>query len=493
MLVRQNAAVVTGVAYSRCGDFALSEDIAQEAFFEAWKNLGTIREPEKFPGWICTIARRRAIDAVRSAKAACVEIPISDVASQLPDHKQLAPEVNMSQQQERELVWSMLARLPEAYREPMILFYRCEESTRDVALALGETEASIRQRLKRGREMLRSEMGDTIRNAIMETAPKATFAAMVAASLPSTAYAAGTAVSIATAAKSGGGVGTAATTAISSATLGSLIGIAGGVLGTFMSWKYCEYESQRKFILRQTRDFIVGLVVFLVLLKVLVGARMQGGIPDELVYGSLLGGLILGSQVLNLIWIWRGIRGYKRVGDEAKKRGEPMRQQAWERAEAYREQTQGTSAGSTTSPEAFQWNAGGWFGSLLGATAWLVPLGIAAFSYGAISLGILASSCFFIAVILGSMAWRFRERLDAYIANQNLVVVVCLMTVFALLGIQFLGNAELRTYVRWSPWGWGILCLFPMAFLQLWLRKRAFQNQVLSSICSGAPRDGESS
>ena len=43
MLIRQNAAMVTGVAYSRCGDFALSEDIAQEAFIEAWRNLATIQ------------------------------------------------------------------------------------------------------------------------------------------------------------------------------------------------------------------------------------------------------------------------------------------------------------------------------------------------------------------------------------------------------------------------------------------------------------------
>ena len=127
MLVSQNAALVTGVAYSKCGDFALSEDIAQEAFIEAWKNLATIQAPEKFPGWICTIARRRAVDIVRRAKSTRDDCSLDQMTSEVQDSKQLTPEANMSIQQERELVWSMLARLPEAYREPMILFYRCEE------------------------------------------------------------------------------------------------------------------------------------------------------------------------------------------------------------------------------------------------------------------------------------------------------------------------------------------------------------------------------
>lgn len=47
ILVSQNAALVTGVAYNKCGDFAISEDIAQEALIDAWKNLATIQEPRE--------------------------------------------------------------------------------------------------------------------------------------------------------------------------------------------------------------------------------------------------------------------------------------------------------------------------------------------------------------------------------------------------------------------------------------------------------------
>lgn len=478
MLIRQNAAMVTGVAYSRCGDFALSEDIAQEAFIEAWKNLATIQEPEKFPSWICTIARRRAIDVVRSAKSTRADCSLGKMTSEIPDPRQLTPEASMSIQQERELVWSLLAQLPETCREPMILFYRCGESTRDVAIALGENEATIRQRLKRGRDILRTEMTESIRTTLGATVPKAAFAAMVVASLPSTTYAVGIAGTTTTAAKSSNAVGAAAMSAVGGAVFGSLIGIAGGVFGTWMSWKNCVYESQQKFILRQALLFLAGFIVFGTLLTVLVAARMQGAIANDTVYGSLLVGLILGSQGLSFAWMWRGIRGYKRIGKEAKLQGESMRQSARNRIEQIRELTRVTYADGRVTYEAFRWNAGGWFGSCFGASAWMIPLTAAACWFGSISMAILTCFNFLFAVVFAFIVWRLRQRMDAYVAFQNLVVVMCLMTIIVLAGIQFLGNSETQQYVQWSPWAWCILLMFPLLSLQFWWMRRSFQRDM---------------
>ncbi len=481
MLVSQNAAMVTGVAYSRCGDFGLSEDIAQEAFIEAWKNLATIQEPEKFPGWICTIARRRAIDAMRNAKSIRSECALGEMALEIPDHKQLTPEASMSKQQERELVWSMLARLPEAYREPLVLFYRCEESTRDVAIALGESEATIRQRLKRGRDMLRTEMADSIRTTLRATVPKTAFAAMVVASLPSATYAAGAATTTATAVKSSSAAGAAASSAVSGAILGSLIGIAGGVFGTWMSWKNCEYESQQKFILRQALRYAVGLNVFGILIVMLVTSRQQGIIADNTVYGRLLVTLIVVSQVLNFVWIWQCIRGYKQVADAAKLRGEPIRHAAQQQLDAIRQQTQVKNSDGSISHEAFRWNAGGWFGSCAGSTAWMLPLSAIAFWYKSYSLAVITSLIFLITVFLALLAWQFRERLDAYNAIQLLIGLVFVMTIIVFAGIQFLGNTETQKLAKWTPWCWYLLFMFPILSLQMWWTRRSFERKMSTS------------
>jgi len=323
-LVHNYAAMVSGVAYSTCGDFALSEDITQDAFIEAWKNLRSLKDPEKFPAWICTIARRGAVDALRGKNASRAYRSLDDLEIDVGDPKQLNPEEILSMEQEREWVWSLLARLPEIYREPMILFYRCDESTRDVAIALGEPEATIRQRLKRGRDMIRVEMADCIRRTLVETAPKGAFAALVMASVPASTLAAGGTVSTVTAAKSSGLVGTGATSAVAGSLIGSFIGLAGGLFGTWMTWKNCEYVSQQRFVVRQTMLYLILLGIFGLLLAMLIAARNQGQIQGDGYLGFYIS-LMLGFQAMNLLWIWRTIVGYQQVAKRARLQGEPIR------------------------------------------------------------------------------------------------------------------------------------------------------------------------
>jgi RNA polymerase sigma factor (sigma-70 family) len=323
-LVHDYAAMVSGIAYSTCGDFALSEDITQEAFIEAWKNLRSIQDPEKFPAWICTIARRGAVDALRGKKSSRAYRSIDDLEIEVDDPKQLNPEAILSIEQERQWVWSLLARLPEIYREPMVLFYRCDESTRDVAVALGESESTIRQRLKRGRDLIRAEMTDCIRRTLVETAPKGAFAALVMASVPASTYAAGATVSTVTVAKSSGLTGTVVTSAVAGSLIGSLVGLAGGLFGSWMSWKNCEYVSQQRFVVRQTVLYLILMGIFCLLLAMLIAARNQGQIGGDGYSGFYLF-LMLGFQALNFLWIWRTIVGYKKVADRARLQGEPIR------------------------------------------------------------------------------------------------------------------------------------------------------------------------
>ncbi|MBT5714837.1 RNA polymerase subunit sigma-24, partial [Candidatus Poribacteria bacterium] len=40
-----------GLAYGALRDSHAAEDVAQEAFIEAWRSLPALREPKAFPGW----------------------------------------------------------------------------------------------------------------------------------------------------------------------------------------------------------------------------------------------------------------------------------------------------------------------------------------------------------------------------------------------------------------------------------------------------------
>src|SRR5262245_56989543 len=54
--------------YARDGDEA--EDIAQDAFFKAWKHIGRFRRDARFRPWLYAIARNTALDHVKKKRAA---------------------------------------------------------------------------------------------------------------------------------------------------------------------------------------------------------------------------------------------------------------------------------------------------------------------------------------------------------------------------------------------------------------------------------------
>jgi DNA-directed RNA polymerase specialized sigma24 family protein len=52
-IVTRYQRLICSLAYSSLGSLSESEDVAQEAFIEAWKKLGNLREPEKLKSWLC--------------------------------------------------------------------------------------------------------------------------------------------------------------------------------------------------------------------------------------------------------------------------------------------------------------------------------------------------------------------------------------------------------------------------------------------------------
>ncbi len=487
VLVTRHAGSVTGVAYSACGDFARSEDVGQDAFVEAWRNLASLREPDKFVAWVCTIARRRAIDVVRAAKASRTITSIESIPSELTDAKQLSPEASMSQDQQRQLVWSMLESLPEAYREPMVLFYRSEQSTRDVAIALGENESTIRQRLKRGREMLRAEVTESLRKTLCETAPKAAFAAVVIASLPSASYAAAATTATTVAGKSAG-IGSVPTKLLSGAAyglggaaFGTMAGLLGGAFGTWMGWKNCEYESQQKFILREAMIYVAAFVVFLVLLAILIYFRLHGFIDNGNMYGGLLCTLIVGFQVFNGVWMCRSIRTYNSLGEQARANGEPMREPVRQKMEEVKQLTQVVRPDGSSGHEAFRWNAGAWFGSSLGSICWILPMSMIAFRHDSTATGLITLACFLAGVVFTFAMWQARSRITAFESIQLLLAFTFVLTVIVLAAEQFLANPATQNASSWTPWGWLILLLFPaLSFRFHWIRQ-SFEKSMQST------------
>jgi RNA polymerase sigma factor (sigma-70 family) len=170
-IVTRYQGLVVGTALAVLKDFALSEDAAQETFLIAWKKLDTLRDEKKLKGWLTIIARKTALGYLRKRRRECS----FENAESLSVEPGLGPDGFAQKKNEIALVAQALEALPEKYRLPLILFYREEESTREVAFLLGLEEATVRQQIHRGREMVRHLLEGKLGDLLSRTAPSATF------------------------------------------------------------------------------------------------------------------------------------------------------------------------------------------------------------------------------------------------------------------------------------------------------------------------------
>lgn len=67
-LITQFQSMAIGYAYSLVGDFHTAEDIAQEAFIQAYKSLHNLRNSAAFPAWFKTIIRFMCIRFLRGKR-----------------------------------------------------------------------------------------------------------------------------------------------------------------------------------------------------------------------------------------------------------------------------------------------------------------------------------------------------------------------------------------------------------------------------------------
>lgn len=183
-IVSRYQSLVCSLAYSATGSLSQSEDLAQETFFTAWQQLAELREPPKLRAWLCGIARnlinnyRRNQGREPSHRAESLD-KINETHSPEPQ-----PAERAISREESEMLWRSLERIPETYREPLVLFYREHHSIEALAQNLDLSEEAVRQRLSRGRKMLQEEVLALVEGALARTSPGQVFTLGVLATLP---------------------------------------------------------------------------------------------------------------------------------------------------------------------------------------------------------------------------------------------------------------------------------------------------------------------
>jgi RNA polymerase sigma factor (sigma-70 family) len=161
--------LLCALAYSAVGDLKHSEDIAQETFIEAWKKLDSLRDPEKLKSWLCGIVRFKASHFRRKeiTQPATNAHALADCENELLAQGKI--EDDLISAQEQALLWQALEKMPDTYREPLILFYREQCSIEHVANQLELSEDTVKQRLSRGRKLLQQAMVNFVEDTLVKS------------------------------------------------------------------------------------------------------------------------------------------------------------------------------------------------------------------------------------------------------------------------------------------------------------------------------------
>ena len=161
-LVRRYQDFAYAAAFARFGDRQLAQDVAQEAFLQAHRDLGALREPRAFGSWL----RRMVIKhSDRLLRRSHVTVPLDaafDAHDDQPQPPELAEAAELAQ-----LVRAEVSRLPEHEQLAIALYYVADRPQSEIAEFLEVPPSTIKKRLydarRRLKERLMNQFGEHLR------------------------------------------------------------------------------------------------------------------------------------------------------------------------------------------------------------------------------------------------------------------------------------------------------------------------------------------
>ena len=306
-IVERHQSLVCGLAYSACGNLHVSEDLAQETFITAWQQLRNLREKGNLRGWLCGITRHVINNFLRRQQRTptAMATELDEVIQPASDEP--SPDECAINEQESAMLWRALQTLPSNYREPMVLYYRQQESVGAVAESLGLSEDAVKQRLARGRAILAEQVERMLGNTLRQTMPTAAFTCCVLAALPLATTTASAATAGVTLAKGGAGGKTLLLSTLN-VVLSPLLALLFAGVGYKVSMDSARSEEERRLIKKFYCVIAVVTVVFGALLLALTWSGKWLAQVHREWFVALLLGLVGGCLLFALggvVWGWR--------------------------------------------------------------------------------------------------------------------------------------------------------------------------------------------
>ena len=157
-LVRKYQKQVHALAWRKVGDFHIAEEITQDTFLQVYKKLETLKDPNRFSGWLYRIAARQCHAWLRKKRMQTQ--PLEDTDIDLIEGVTYSQYIAEEQAQaateaQRGIVQKLLERLRESERTVVTLHYFGEMTCEEISKFLGVSASTVKSRLRRARLRLK--------------------------------------------------------------------------------------------------------------------------------------------------------------------------------------------------------------------------------------------------------------------------------------------------------------------------------------------------
>lgn len=151
-LIRQYQNLIYSICFRLTGDYFDAEDLAQDTFLSAYKNLG------RFDGvneraWLCRIATNKCIDYLK--RAGRRSVPTADeYFTAIPDARS-SPEELCREESVKNRLYDCCCQLSPPYREVALDYYYHEMEVREIADKTGKNIKTLQTQIYRAKGMLK--------------------------------------------------------------------------------------------------------------------------------------------------------------------------------------------------------------------------------------------------------------------------------------------------------------------------------------------------
>lgn len=151
-------------AFRQVRNISDAEEIAQEAFVEAYFRLDTLRQPEKFGGWLRRIVVNTAVSWLRRSKTTVHFDEITSISGDRKVYEHFnrfeapTPHDLLERQEQEDLLRMAIDALSPTHRDIITTFYYDYHSYKEIAARLTISVAAVKSMLHRARRRLKEEV-----------------------------------------------------------------------------------------------------------------------------------------------------------------------------------------------------------------------------------------------------------------------------------------------------------------------------------------------